>query len=365
MGEGIKQLSTKQWIWLVTILAIVLLILLKFTVFGKDEFQQAAGPAGVKSSLPVGVIIVTPQKFEETVRSTGTLQPNEEVVLQNEIAGKIEHIYFQEGKNIKKGQLLVKINDSELQAQLQRTRMELKLAEETEFRQRRQLEIKAISQEMYDQFLSRLNTLKAEKALIDAKIEKTEIRAPFDGMIGLRYVSSGGIISANTRIASLIDNRPLKIEFAIPEKYSGQVGVGNKVVFKVQDSNKEYSAEIYALEPKIDPNTRTLTMRALFENENQEIMPGSFAEVQLVVGKKDNSIMIPTEALIPELNGNKIFKFKAGTSVPVKVETGFRTNRLIEIVSGLQAGDTVITTGLLQLRSGLPVTLSKINEIQP
>jgi membrane fusion protein (multidrug efflux system) len=361
MLENLRRYSKKQITFFVSALILLLLILLKVTVFSKSS-PAAARRGDVQTSLPVAAIIVTEQKFEETVRTTGTLQPNEEVVLQSEIAGKIEQIYFKEGKNVRKGQLLVKINDSELQAQLQRSKLELKLAEDTEFRQRKQLEIRAISQEMYDQTLNKLNTLKAEVALIDAKIEKTEIRAPFDGKIGLRYVSSGGIISANTRIASLIDDQPLKIEFAVPEKYSNQVGVGNKVLFRVQDNNKDFTAEIYALEPKIDPNTRTLTMRAIYNNEAQEITPGAFAEVQLVIGKKNQTIMVPTETIIPEMGGSKIFLLKNGTAVAANVETGYRTSRLIEITTGLQPGDTVITTGLLQLRTGMAVRLDKISE---
>ncbi len=363
MFNWFQKLNKKQLTIIISTLVLVLLIVLKLTVFASNTTRSLRGVAD-QTVLPVGAVVVNPQNFEEIVRTTGTLQPNEEVILQSEIAGKIEHIYFQEGKTVKKGQLLVKINDSELQAELQRTELEIKLAEEMEFRQRKQLELKAISQEMYDQSLNKLNTLKAEKALINARIEKTEIRAPFAGKIGLRYVSAGGIILANAKIANLIDNDPLKIEFAIPEKYSGQVEVGNKVFFKLQDSNIKYEAGIYAIEPKIDPASRTLNMRALYSNEQQNITPGTFADVDLVVRKKSATFMIPTEALIPELQGSKVYLLKNGKAEAAAVQTGFRTNRLIEITSGLQQGDTVITTGILQLRPGLPVSLSKINEIQ-
>jgi len=363
MLDWMRNLSKKQLTFSSAAVVVVILILLKLTIFSGNTVKPIGG-RGTQSVLPVAVVIIAPQNFEETVRTTGTLQPNEEVLLQNEIAGKIEQIYFQEGTSVKKGQLLVKINDSELQAQMQRGKLEIKLAEENEFRQRKQLELKAISQEMYDQSLNKLNTLKSEVALINARLEKTEIRAPFEGKVGLRYVSTGGIISTNTKIASLIDNHPLKIEFSIPEKYSEQVEVGNKVFFKLQDSSTKYEAEIYAIEPKIDPGTRTLNMRALYSNERQEITPGTFAEVELVVGKKNATFMIPTEALIPDVSGNKVYLLKEGKAFPTRVETGFRTNRLIEISSGLQQGDTIITTGILQLRPGMTVRLSKINEIQ-
>jgi len=364
MLDWLKTFNKKQLTIIISMLVIFLLIVLKLTAFSGNTDRSGRGGGADQAALPVGVIVVNPQNFEETVRTTGTLQPNEEVILQSEIAGKIEQIFFQEGKIVKKGQLLVKINDSELQAELQRTQLEINLAQQNELRQRKQIELKAISQEMYDQSLNRLNTLKAEKALINARIEKTEIRAPFTGEIGLRYVSAGGIILANAKIANLIDKDPLKIEFAIPEKYSGQVDVGNKVFFRLQDSPVKYEAEIYAIEPKIDPATRTLNMRALYGNEQQNITPGTFADVDLVVSKKTATCMIPTEALIPELQGSKVYLLKNGKAVAAPVVTGFRTNRLIEITSGLQQGDTVITTGILQLRPGIPVILSKINEIQ-
>jgi membrane fusion protein (multidrug efflux system) len=363
MLKRMRMLNKKQRTIVLLLLLIVLLTVLKLTTLNGHSTRSLRDKT-VQPALPVGTIVVTPQNFAETVRTTGTLQPNEEVVLQSEIAGKIEQIYFQEGKTVKKGQLLVKINDSELQAELQRTELEINLAKEMEFRQRKQLELKAISQEMYDQSLNKLNTLKAERTLINARLEKTEICAPFEGKIGLRFVSSGSIIQANAKIADLIDDNPLKIEFAIPEKYAGQVEVGNKIYFKLQDSDIQHEAEIYALEPKIDPATRSLDMRALYSNDKQDITPGTFADVELVVGKKTATYMIPTEALIPELEGSKVYLLKNGKALAVKVATGFRTNRAIEITSGLQQGDTVITTGILQLRPGLPVIPSKMNEVQ-
>ncbi len=310
--------------------------------------------------LPVRGYVVSKRKIENRIISSGTLLAAEEVELRSETSGIITKILFQEGSFVKKGMLLVKINDAELQAQLQRTQYRLKLAETREERQRKLLAEKAVSQEEYDLALNELNTLKAEVAVISAQIEKTEIRAPFDGMIGLRYVSVGSYISPATRIASIQCVRPLKVEFSIPEKYAATVRPGDKVLFKVQGITNTLEARVYAIEPKIDPATRTLTLRATYPNTGNRIFPGAFAEVELFTQQIDDAVLIPTEALIPELKGQKVFVAKQGKAEPKPVEIGMRTDREIQITSGLSDGDTVITTGILQLRPGTSVRFTDL-----
>ncbi|MGD9898984.1 MAG: efflux RND transporter periplasmic adaptor subunit, partial [Calditrichaceae bacterium] len=234
------------------------------------------------------------------------------------------------------------------------------LAEENEQRQRNQLEIQAVSREAYDQTLNNLNIFKSEIDLIMAQIAKTEIRSAFDGRIGLKFVSDGSYINSSTHIATLVDNTPLKIEFSIPGKYAGRVQRGDSVNFYVQGIGKQLKAAIYATEPKVDPATRTLTMRALYNNSEQELLPGSFADIELTVSSSDDALLIPTEALIPELNGSIVFLYKNGTAQPVPVKTGLRTSRSIEIKEGLSPGDTLITSGLLELRPGVAVKISEI-----
>lgn len=321
----------------------------------EQAFNPAARSNPATMVLPVRGYVVNKRKMDNRVLSSGTLVANEEVELRCETSGIITKILFQEGSFVRKGALLVKINDAELQAQLQRTLYRLKLAETREERQRKLLAEKAVSQEEYDIALNELNTLKAEAQVIRAQIDKTEIRAPFDGVVGLRYVSVGSYISPATRIASIQNLRPLKIDFAIPEKYASMVRKGDKVLFKIQGASKTLEGEVYAIEPKIDPTTRTLPIRAIYPNKDHRIFPGAFAEVELLMQQIDDAVLIPTEALIPELKGQKVFVAKQGKAEPKPVQIGTRTDKEIQITSGLSDGDTVITTGILQLRPGTSV----------
>ncbi|MDX1617212.1 MAG: efflux RND transporter periplasmic adaptor subunit [Balneolaceae bacterium] len=315
---------------------------------------------GERSALKVDGIVVEPDLVQDKIYTTGTILANEEVELRSEVSGKISDIYLREGSSVSKGQLLLKINDSELQAQLTRARFRLKLASEREERQRKLLEKGGISQQDYDATLNEVNVLKSEVALILAQIDKTEIRAPFDGRVGLRYVSDGSYISPSTRIASLQNINPVKVDFSIPERYFNRVEEGDEITFTVQGTDREFIGEIYAIEPKIDSQTRTLQIRAESSNEEGLLVPGAFADLELILETIDNALLIPSIALIPELQGQKVFLYRNGTVAEQSVETGIRTEERVQITEGLQPGDTLLTTGLLQVRPGMPVEITDL-----
>lgn len=313
------------------------------------------------SILPVEAMVVTPANLDNVVVVTGSVQANESLELKSETAGKITHIYFKEGKSVKKGELLVQVNDEEIRAQLTKQRFNKKLNQDIEFRQRKLLEKDAISQEEYDNALNSLNTAIADISLLEAQLDKTKVRAPFDGIIGLRYVSEGALISTTTPIANLYNISPAKIEFAIPGRYSMQVKAGQQIKFTVESDTSEFVGEVYAIEPQIDANTRTIKIRALAENTIGLLLPGQFVKVELILGSTPNAILVPTEAVIPELNGHKVFIANNGKAKEVPVQTGIRSNLNLEIISGLKAQDTLITTGILQLRDGLDIQITKMN----
>ena len=246
------------------------------------------------------------------LNSTGTLRPDEEVDLAFETSGKIVSIKFTEGTRVKKGDLLAKINDRPLQAQLEKLLAQKKLTEAKEFRERSLLEKDAISQESYDQIVTELQTIEADINLIKARISETELRAPFDGIIGLRYLSEGSYATSSTKIAKLIKISPLKIEFSIPEKYASEIRIGYPVTFTVDGINKIFKASVYAVDPKIDIETRTIVLRALYPNKNEELKSGRYASITLVMSQIENAVSIPTEALIPEMEGEKVFIYKSG-----------------------------------------------------
>ena len=309
--------------------------------------------------LASGYVIVPTQMFE-LINGIGSLLPDEEVDLAFETSGKVVGLFFEEGRRVKKGDLLAKINDRPLQAQLLKLQAQLKLSEEKEFRQRQLLDRDAISRESYDQIATELQSLKADILLIEARIAETELRAPFDGIVGLRMISEGAYATTQTKIVRLVKISPLKIEFAVNERYAGEVTPGFPITFVSNRTPKKYEARVYAVDPKVDINTRTIIVRALYPNTSEELKPGSSVSVTALLSKIDNAISIPTEALIAEMEGEKVFIYKNGKAEQVKVITGLRTESHIQIQEGLNFGDTLLTTAILQLRQSLPVQLDTL-----
>jgi len=321
---------------------------------------RGAGPGsgGARQSLNVSGFLIMPESMDEFINSTGTLRPDEEVDLSFETSGKIVSINFTEGTRVKKGDLLAKINDKPLQAQLQKLEAQQKLIKEKEFRQRSLLSKDAISQESYDQIVTEMESNQADINLVKARISETELRAPFDGIIGLRYLSEGSFANTSTKIARLIKMSPIKLEFSIPERYADEIKIGFPVTFLVDEKN--YDAAVYAVDPKIELGTRSIVLRALYPNKNEELKPGRFTSVTLRLSHIENAIAIPTEALVPEMEGEMVYVYRKGKANGIKVSTGLRTESLIQITEGLSFGDTLITSGILQLRHNLPVMLDTL-----
>ena len=315
-----------------------------------------------KQVLNVNAKVIKPQSLTDEFTTTGVLLPDEEVDLSFETSGKIVEINFEEGTAVKKGQLLAKVNDRQLQAQLQRLISQLKLAEDRVFRQDALLKRDAVSKEAYEQVKTDLATLNADIEIIKANIELTELRAPFDGVIGLRQVSIGTYASPTTVVAKLIKIAPLKVEFSVPERYAKQIKKGTNLNFSVEGTLDAFGAQVYAVESAIDPNLHQFTARALYPNVNRTLLPGRYASVLLKKDEIPNAIAIPTEAIVPEMGKDKVYLYKSGKAEPVDIITGIRTASEVQVIRGLHVGDTIITSGTLQLRTGLAVTLDNIEE---
>lgn len=360
MNKRFKLVSTILIIIVITVIVaypkLKPLLTSKSEGFAGGNSMTAMG----RQVLNVSGYLIKPERFSELIHSSGTLRPDEEVDLSFETSGKIVSIKFTEGTRVKKGDLLAKINDRPLQAQLQKLLAQKKLTEGKEFRERSLLEKDAISQESYDQIVTELQTIEADINLIEARISETELRAPFDGIIGLRYLSEGSYATSATKIARLIKISPIKIEFSIPEKYSSEIRIGYPVTFRVDGINKSFEASVYAVDPKIEVETRAIVLRALYANRNEELKSGSFAYITLVMSQIENAVSIPTQALIPEMEGEKVFIYKSGKATTVKVQTGLRTESRIQITDGLNFGDTLLITGILQLRQNLSVKLDTL-----
>ncbi|MBA4405650.1 efflux transporter periplasmic adaptor subunit [bacterium] len=344
-NKMIKRISIAGFV----VVVLGLLIVPRFCS-NKENGSVENGDGGRgEAMIAVNVQIAKPSSFENKLQISGSVISNEEVELKMETSGKIIAINFKEGGKVNKGDLLVKVNDADLQAQLQKAEIRKKLAEDKEYRQRTLLEKKGISQETYDVVLNDLNSAKADIENLKALIAKTEIRAPFNGTVGLRYVSEGSFVTSSTRIATLQNINPAKIDLSVPQRYAGIISIGNIISIK-SPSGKIYQARIYAIEPKIDPATRALQVRAVCPNDRGELVPGSYVNITLALNDVENAITIPTQALALDISGERVFLYKNGMAVPRKVESSIRTEEEVQIVYGIAPGDTIITTGVMQLR---------------
>lgn len=317
----------------------------------------AKAETGPPPAVPVQVAQVAPQSMENRIRVNGSIRADEEAELRPEVSGKLTAITFKEGSQVKAGDVMARINDSELRAEETRLQYEVSLAESTESRLRRLLAEGSVSQENYDRALSNLNTNRAQLELVRARLAKTVIAAPFDGTVGLKYISEGAYVTPATRIAGIRKVDRVKVDFAVPEKHALAVKVGDRIEFEIASLDQRFSGEVYAIEPMIDPVTRTLPIRAIADNVDRNLLPGSFADVTLVLGRRDNALMIPTQAVMPGLSTQRVFIMENGVARTRSITTGRRTDRLVEVTEGLNPGETVITTGLLQLRDGMSVTV--------
>jgi membrane fusion protein (multidrug efflux system) len=329
-----------------------------FTSCNKSDSaaNKKATDGKMNQKVAANYIVINDTTLKESIVITGNIQAEESVDLRTESAGKVTKIFFSEGAKVKQGELLLKINDQELKAQYNRAKARQKLAEEQEYRQRILLKKEAISQQEYDIVFTELQSLKAETELINAQLAKTELRAPFSGQLGLRMISVGDYITPSSSITKLVKNDKVKITFSIPEKYSNSMKNNAEIIFMVEGNNRKYKANVYAIEPMIDENTRTLQVRAIANNDG-ELMPGSFSKVELELKEIKDAILIPNQAIIPILKGKKVYTVENGLAKEVIIETGIRNDQFIQVTSGLKVGDTLITTGIMSIKNGSKLIL--------
>lgn len=318
------------------------------------------GRGGAKdNTLQVKVAVLKQRPLRDAIDVSGSLLPDEETDLSFESAGKITAIYFEEGSRVKEGQLLAKINDAPLQAELRKLEAQLRLTQDRLFRQRALLEKEAVSKEAFQEAEANLSSLNAEIDMEKAEIARTELRAPFDGVIGLRQVSLGAYATTATTIATLTKTAPLKLEFNVPERYAGMLKPGAELEFTVEGDLTPRAAKVYATNSQVDTDTRTYTVRARYPNKGGELVPGRYVSINLTAREYPNAIAVPSTAVISEMGVDKVFLYKGGTAQPVEITKGLRTDAEVQVVKGLSAGDTVITSGTMQLRTGQKVAISR------
>jgi membrane fusion protein, multidrug efflux system len=306
----------------------------------------------------VDVMIAEKVNFPTTVEVNGSALCEEMIELRPEVNGRLIYLNIPDGATVAKGTILAKINDAELQAQLQQQNVQLDLAKKTEQRLNKLLAINGVNQAEYDAALNQVNSIEANINILNAKIDQTVIKAPFGGKLGLRMVSPGAYVTPQTILGTLQQTDNIKIDFTVPESYSNLVKTGNTVMIETNDSDKLRSAVISAVEPQINVDSRNIKVRARL-NEGH-ITPGAFVKVMLKID--GDRILIPSNAIIPDAASNQLVVIKNGKSVFTNVETGIRDENIVEILSGINAGDTVVTSGVLFVRPNSIVNIRDVKK---
>ncbi|RSK36144.1 efflux RND transporter periplasmic adaptor subunit [Hymenobacter metallilatus] len=319
----------------------------------------APGGKGGGQKQPVQVYVVQATNLADEVAATGSILAEESVVIKSEISGKITSLSIREGQPVRKGQLLLSINADELQSNLRKQEYNIKLFRDQERRQRTLLDKEYISAQEYEQANNQLLTAQADLQTLRASLAKAYVRAPFDGVLGLTTATVGTYVSPGAEITTLSKVKPVKIEFTVPSRFSSLVRTGDPISITDEASNKKYEARVYALDPQIDPVSRTQTVRARYANARNELRPGAFVKVNLQLSQTADALQVPTEAVIPEATGYSVYTVQKGKMVPKKVKIGVRSDRLIQITDGLAVGDSVIRTGILQVKPGDAVKVTK------
>ncbi len=347
---------------------ILALVLGKLFLFPKSDDEKGGkekggataskGGKGGGGAVPVEIYLAKMEKMDNILYAPGTVVPNEEVELKAEMAGRLIQLNLREGATVKKGQLIAKINDKELQAQLAKLEYNAALTRNREERQKKLLKIEAISQEEYEIAMNNVSTSQADRELIMAQLEKTEIRAPFSGTIGLKNISEGAYLSPGTPVVTLVQTNPVKVDFTIPERYARDIRLGSTVQLGLDGDAARYPARVVALDPKVDENLRTQRVRAILPNPGRLFVPGMFVKVQVDLSDNSTAIMIPTDAIVPVLKGKKVFVVKNGKAQEVMVTTGLRTDTKVQVTEGLSTGDSLIVTGIMALKPDVAVTVN-------
>jgi membrane fusion protein (multidrug efflux system) len=342
----------------VTIISIVaLLAVVAYIVISPDKQNttQIQAPAASNKGIAAEVYIVRDTTIQEYLDVLGSLVANEQVQIVSESAKRLVKVNFREGANVTKGQLLFKLDDADLKAQLKKLHAQRKLIASDEARTAALLKLEGVSKQEYERVAGSIESLDADIELIEVEINKTEIRAPFNGKTGIRKVSEGAFVTQNMPLVTLEDINLVKIEFAVPEKYANSLRLDQRIQFRVENSDTTYTGLVQVIEPFIDLNTRSLYVRAIASNTDKRLIPGSSATISLPLNEIENTKMVPAQALIPGLQGNNVLVVRNGKAQNVPVTIGLRTSSHVQITNGLQLGDTVMTTNILRAKPGIPV----------
>lgn len=337
----------------------LIVILLAIPLFFSCKSKNKALPQKEKAAIDVDVVITSVENVASNLEVNGTVLPNEMVELRPETSGRLIYLNIPDGGKVVQGTILARVNDAELQAQLEQQKSQLDLAQKTEKRLANLLKVNGVNQADYDAAVNQLNTVDANIKVTTALIDKTVIKAPFPGQLGLRQVSQGAYVTPSTLIGTLQQTDKVKIDFTIPETYTSLIKNGDKVRVQTNDSKEALYATISAIEPQINSTTRNLKARALLDNGL--IAPGAF--VKVTIDQNHEGIKVPSNAIIPDALSSKLVIVHKNKAVFTDIETGDRDSKFVEITSGLNPGDSVIISGMLSVRPNALIKVKKAKKL--
>jgi membrane fusion protein (multidrug efflux system) len=316
-----------------------------------------------KPNKPQGVAgyIVRYGNIGEELSLPATILPNETTEIHSETSGIIRSLYINDGEIVQESTLLAKLNDDEFQAQLKKLKVQLEIAIKTEERNKALLNINGISQQDYDISFLQVNNIRADIELTNALIRKTEVRAPFTGKIGFRNISPGAYVTPATTLTTIRQINALKLEFNMPDKYAAGVKVGAPFNFNIQGSSNLFSSKVYAIESYVNEQSRGMKVRCYVTSKDPSLLAGAFATIKINTGNNSQSLIIPSQSIIPQARGKKVILYRSGIARMTEVQTGLRDSSRVEIISGLEEGDTILTTGLMSVKQDNPVQLTKVD----
>jgi membrane fusion protein, multidrug efflux system len=323
----------------------------------KEEPKKTPTPP-----VNVDVMLASTKHVNNEIEVSGNVLPFELVEIQPEISGRVVYLNVPDGKYVAKGATLAKINDAELQAQLQKSKSQLSLATKTVERYRKLLDVGGINKADYDAAVNTVNNINADIQLLHAQIQKTIVRAPFSGVLGLRKVSMGAYITPQISIATLQQNDKVKIDFTVPDIYANLIKNGLELSILSNANDYRRTAIVIAKESSVNTETRNLKVRAVLGGE--PISPGSFVKVMLDASNGADKIVVPTNAIIPDARSKKVIVVKNGTAKYTDVETGIRTSNGVEIISGLNVGDSVVVSGVLFAKPNAAVKVKAVKTLE-
>jgi membrane fusion protein (multidrug efflux system) len=326
----------------------------------EDKNAKAATTVKVSPGIPADGYIVKPAILKDELEITGTLEPNQEVDIVSELPRKIVRINIKDGSKVKVGQLLFEMDNADLLAELDKLREQEKLAKLNEERLRDLIQHEAVVQQDYDQSFTNLKVLQAQIAELQVMLNKTRIRAPFSGQLGIIHVYPGAVVSVNTVLTHIQDNSQVKLDFRVPEKYAQTISAGSVQRFTVSSDTSQYSAKVVAREAGVDQSSRTILLRAVSQNPGGVLLPGQSARLQLSLHSAKDALMITSQALIPSSQGYSVYVAKQNQVQLVPVTIGQRGALNVEILNGLNKGDTVVTSNMLRLMPGAFVQFASL-----